>query len=358
MTLRDISSLRLYNQKIAASECKSIRDLITWMGAIQAQDYLMARWAIGLRTPGTSDAHILASLDKGEILRTHVLRPTWHIVPAADIRWMTELTAPNILTSMRSRHTQLGLTAALVNKSNKILEKALTGGHHATRDELIKLLEQANIKNEDNRAAHLFALAELEGLICSGAGRGNKQTFALLSERVPKAKSKKKDNALATLAHRYFQSHGPATLHDFVWWSGLSVKDAKHAIEEIRPSFHTEDINGKQYLFTDAGAIVNDAHGLHLLPAYDEFLIGYRDRSPSLSPSTKGATISINGIFYPLIVHDGQVIGIWKRTKKSNKIRVETALFMKTGSNIKRQIADAARRYGAFLGLETEISPG
>ncbi|HLF65370.1 MAG TPA: winged helix DNA-binding domain-containing protein, partial [Saprospiraceae bacterium] len=247
MNLTDISLLRLLNQQIAAPHFTRAKDLVTWMGAIQAQDYPMSKWAIGLRTLKASNQSVETALDKGEILRTHVLRPTWHIVPSEDIRWMLELTAPNILTSMRSRHKQLGLTTAMVNKSNTIIEKALKGGNHSTREELVKLLEKADIKNEDNRASHLFALAELECLICSGTSKENKRTFALLSERAPKATSMHKEEALATLARRYFQSHAPANLNDFVWWSGLSITDAKHSIEAIKSELHSEIVEGKQY---------------------------------------------------------------------------------------------------------------
>jgi hypothetical protein len=326
------------------------------MGAIQAQDYPMSRWAIGLRIRKATDQQIEASLNNGDLLRTHVLRPTWHIVTSADIRWMVELTAPHILKSMRSRHKQLGLTTAIIDKSNRIIENALSNGYHATREELVNLLDKAKIKNEDNRAAHLLAHAELECLICSGKSRGHRQTYALFSERVPNAQSMSKEDALTTLARRYFQSHGPANLNDFAWWSGLSITDAKHAIEAIKSDLHTEVVAGNQYLFWNAPTSIKDEPSLYLLPAYDEFLISYKDRSPSVPLNKQPVTISSNGIFYPLIVLDSQVIGIWRRTKKSNKILLETTFFSKPKKSIRPMIALAVKKYEEFLGQKITVT--
>lgn len=325
------------------------------MGAIQAQDFSMSKWAIGIRIPKTTENQIAAAINNGDILRTHVLRPTWHLVTSTDIRWMVELTAPRILSSMRSRHHQLGLTTTMINKSNKIIEKALSNGYHATREELVKLLEKANIKNEDNRAAHLLAHAELECLICSGASKGTKQTYALFSERASNAISLSKEDALATLAKRYFQSHNPANLSDFEWWSGLSITDARHAVEAISSELHSDVIEGKQYFFMGNQKTDSKKASLLLLPAYDEFLISYKDRSPSLSLAKQGVTISSNGIFYPLIVLDGQVIGTWKRAKKSNKILVETKLFSNMKNQVKSMLVEEVKRYEVFLGQQVTL---
>ena len=233
MKLADIAKIRLINQQIAGTKFKSIKDMVGWMGAMQAQDYAMAKWAVGVRLPNLTDQAVENAINNGEIIRTHLLRPTWHLVSADDIYWALELTAPRIMDSLKSRHTELGLSETILTKSNTIMEKALMGGKHLTREELMDELEKAKIPTDDNRLSHLLLWAELNGIVCSGAIKGGKQTHALLEERVSKTKSMTKEEALANLAKKYFTSHGPAALQDFAWWSGLSVGDAKSALEMV-----------------------------------------------------------------------------------------------------------------------------
>jgi hypothetical protein len=208
---KDILNTRLENQQIAASKFSSPVDLVRWMGAMQAQDYNMVKWAIGLRLPGSRLENIEKAIEHGEIIRTHLQRPTWHFVTADDLRWLIELTAPQLKSASRSRHKELGMTTKVISKSNKIIREALEGGQYLTRKELNLLLEAAGFRNENNLFAHLLFTAELDGLICSGPSKGNQHTYALIEERIPAAPKPTRDDALEKLARNYFTSHGPAT---------------------------------------------------------------------------------------------------------------------------------------------------
>jgi hypothetical protein len=247
MNLTDISNIRMISQQIERTKLKTAKDIVGWMGAMQAQDYAMAKWAIGLRLPKSTDQAIETAVNDGEILRTHLLRPTWHFVSADDIYWMLELTAPKIKESMRSRHKQLGLTDAIFTKSNSIIEKALRGGKHLTREELLVEIGNAKIVLDGNRASHLLTRAELDGIVCSGATKNGKQTYALLEEWVQKAKPLDKEEALVKLAKIYFSSRCPATFQDFVWWSGLPINAARYALEMVKSDFISEAIQKQIY---------------------------------------------------------------------------------------------------------------
>jgi Winged helix DNA-binding domain len=355
MKLSDVSNIRLNSQQIGVAKFNTVKDVVNWMGAMQAQDYAMAKWAIGVRLPNSLDQVISASIDSGDILRTHLLRPTWHFVSNDDIFWILELTAHQIKGSFKSRHIQLGLSEAVLRKSNIVIEKALRGGTHLSREELMVELGKAKIATDLNRASHLFAWAELDGLICSGATKGGKQTYALLEERVPNKTTFTKEEALATLANKYFTSRCPATLKDFKWWSGLSVSDAKHALELVASEFISEKIGSQIYWYANSDSVpyVNK-DAVYLLPAYDEFIISYKDRSASLLVETQNKTVSNNGIFRPVIVVNGQVKGTWNRKVKKDKVVVEAEFFEKPSKTAKSLIEEATIQYGHFLNTKTE----
>ena len=357
MNLTDIANIRLVSQQIAATKLKTAKDMVGWMGAIQAQDYAMAKWAIGVRLPNSIDRDIETAITNGEIIRTHLLRPTWHFVSADDIYWLLELTAPQIKASLKSRHKELGLSETIFAKSHTIIKTTLSGGKHATREELVAELEKAEIATNGNRASHLLVQAELDGLVCSGATKGGKQTYALLEERVPKTKSLAREEALATLAQKYFTSHGPATLQDFAWWSGLSAGEAKLALEMVKPDFASETINAQTYWFADSYSRPKaDKEAVFLLPAFDEFIISYKDRSAVLPYQNHKLTVSNNGMFRPVIVVNGQVVGIWKRVIKKDRVIVETELFDQANTTTQSLIEKPLAQYGSFLDKKTEIT--
>lgn len=357
MNLKDIAHLRLVNQQIAGTTFQNVKDLVGWMGAMQAQDYAMVKWAVGVRLPHSTDQSIEAAINKGEIIRTHLLRPTWHLVSADDIYWLLALTAPRIKASLKTRHRELGLSETVMTKSRTIIENALSGGQHLTREALIAELQKANIATDNNRASHIFSRAELDGVICSGAVKGKKQTYALLEERVPKTSPLAKEEALARLARKYFTSHNPTTLQDFAWWSGLSVSDARQALESVQSDFVSETIDSQPYWFSNASSTPKTGQeSVYLLPAFDEFIISYKDRSASLPFENHNKAVSNNGIFWPIIVVNGQVTGTWKRTVKKDTVIVEIKHFNQTNKPTMGLIEKAARQFGNFLGKKTEIS--
>ncbi|MDE3056958.1 MAG: AlkZ family DNA glycosylase [Bacteroidota bacterium] len=331
---------------------KSVKELVAWMGAMQAQDYPMAKWAVGARLPHSTDTMIEAALNRGEILRTHVMRPTWHFVSADDIYWMLELTAPQIRASMKFREKWLGLTSAIVAKSNRVIEKALNPDRHLTREELITELNRAKIRTDEYRSGHLLMRAELDGLICSGRTNGKKQTYALLEQRAPKKETPSREESLKKIAQKYFSSHAPATIEDFSWWSGLSVTDTKNALEMVKSKFISETINGNTFWLSNSFPIPQNKSSLFLLPAYDEFLISYADRSASIAAKHQTVSVSSNGIFRPPIVIDGRVTGLWKRALEKEKLTIETTLFRAHSKKEQQSIQHAAEALGKFWGMK------
>ena len=356
MTLQDISNIRLLNQQITASKFNCAREVVNWMGAIQAQDFSMSKWAVGVRAPGSTDNTIETSFDNGEILRTHLLRPTLHLVSAGDIHWILALTAPRIKNSLKARYKELGLSESLFKKTNNIIKNALKGENHLTREELTVFLKNNKIFTGGQRAYHIIVRAELDGIVCSGRTKWNAQTYALLDERVPDHKEPGKDEGLEEIARKYFQSRGPALLQDFRWWSGLSAVDAGKAIEIIRPGLVTEKVGTDTYLFfSDSHMPDNENDSVHLLPAFDEFLISYKDRSASLPFKNFKKAVSNNGIFRPVIVIGGKVEGTWKRTVNKEKVLIETYLFEHKNKSVNDRIDKRVEAYGLFTGKKTEI---
>jgi hypothetical protein len=352
----DIASLRLANQQIAGTKCGSAQEVVGWMGAMQAQDFAMAKWAVGIRFPNSKDSDIEAAINSGKIFRTHVLRPTWHFVSAEDIHWILDLTAPEIKAAMKSRRAELGLSETVFTQSNRIIEKALRDQKQLTREAVIAEFERADFAVDNNRGYHLLVQAELDGILCSGPIEKGKKTYALLEERCPKIRRLSKEEALARLADKYFTSHGPASLQDFIWWSGLPAGDARRALEMVRPGLASETIASRTVWFHDNIFTSRpDENTACFLPAFDEFIISYEDRSASLSDIAFRRAVSSNGIFRPVIVVNGQAIGIWKRAVKQNKVIVETQLFDPSINLPSEIIQNAVSPYGRFLDKEVEI---
>lgn len=344
----DIARLRLAGQQIAGTRLKTAKDIVGRLGAVQAQDLPMALWAIGVRLPCSTVGTIEAAVDRGAIIRTHLLRPTWHFAAAADIRWMLALTAPQILGAMKARHKQLGLEPSVLTKSFAVLEKALRGGAHLTREDLIAALGRAKIATADGLASHLFLYAEAAGLICSGAMKNGKPTFALLDEWVPRADVLPKEEALARLAIRYFAGHGPATLQDFIWWSGLPVGQARQALESVKRDLRSETVVSATYWFSGGLSVSpSDPDSACLLPAFDEFLIGYKDRRASLPHGSRPKAVSSNGIFRPIMVVNGRIIGTWKKAAVAAAPTLD--FFERPDKGIRALIDEAAARYSRFL---------
>lgn len=322
------------------------------MGAIQAQDFAMAKWAIGVRLQGVLEKDVDHAIDRGDILRTHLIRPTWHFVAAEDINWLLDLTAPQIKAAQKARDRQLELTEVLYTKSNNVIEKALSTGRHLTRKELNAELEKANIATDQNRASHLLARAELEKIICSGISRNGKTTYALLSDRVKQARKLNHEEALRELAGRYFASRCPATMKDFIWWSGLPAAYARQALEQVKASFQSEQVGEQMFwLPVDYSSSKRKSTTLQLLPPYDELLISYINRNASVPKDLEQhmKSVSDRGVFRPIVVLNGQVIGVWKRAINKANIDIDVQFFIESDKSIRKLIESASRLYGIYM---------
>jgi Winged helix DNA-binding domain len=351
MNKSEIAQIRLYNQQIATTNFSKPAEIVSWLGAMQAQDYPMAKWAIGVRLPDSTEQKIEKAIEAGEIVRTHLMRPTWHFVAAEDIRWMLTLTAPRVKSTSASMFRQFELDEKTCRQTNEIIAKALVDGKHLTRQELMFELEKVGIKTNDYRAGVIMLNAELDAVVCSGIKRGKLQTYALLEERVPKNKILSRDEAIAELTKRYFTSHAPATLKDFVWWSGLSVADARKGLEINKSNLVNFEIEGEVFWMFDSIPFPKiETDSLYLLPAFDEFTVSYKDRTAVLESGFAKSAITGNGIFKPIIVAGGKVVGVWKRSFKKDSVIVEKILFSDLDESEKEAFNRQAKKYSDFEG--------
>ena len=357
MTSFDIARLRLHNERLIGSPFEKPEDVVEWLGAVQAQDYAGAKWGIGQRVKNCLDADVDEAYARGKILRTHVMRPTWHFVMPADIRWMLELTAPRVNAAMASYNRKLELDDAIFKRSKAAFVKALEGGKHLTRKELAEVLQEAGIIAAGQRLAHIVMRAELDAVICSGALRGKQHTYMLLEDRALQAKSLTREDALTELTRRYFTSHGPALVRDFAWWSGLTMADAKVGIELAGSGLLREVIGDKTYWFAPSTTPtkVKDPT-IHLLPNYDEYLIAYRDHSASLiAPTNMDSAALYDMLARHIVVLNGRVIGGWRGTNKKNEVHIETKLLTPLTGAQAEGVHTAAERYSRFLGLPVTV---
>ena len=356
----DIARHRLHNERLIGKPFRAPEDVVRWLTAVQAQDYPGAKWGVGQRVKNCADADLDRAYSSGKILRTHIMRPTWHFVMPADIRWLLALTSPRVSALMRTYDRRLELDEDLYSRTNVAITSALEGGEHLTRTDLSHALALAGIIATGQRLNHIVMRAELEALICSGAMRGKRHTYALFDERVPEAKSMDRDEALAELTRRYFNSHGPALVQDFAWWSGLTVADARAGVEMARENLLQEVVDGKTYWLAPPSGPVTRLKDptVHLLPNYDEFLIAYRDHSASLNPSFDLATPAVYDMLARhIVVVNGRVVGGWRSTSTKTGVVIETKLLAPLTEGQTAALHAAAERYAAFLGVPVTIRP-
>jgi hypothetical protein len=346
-----IPHYRLHNQRVASNSFETPGEVVGWLGAVQAQDYLGALWAVGLRTRSATEGGVEEALADRTIVRTWPMRGTLHFVAAADVRWMLELMTPRILAANAARlRKDYELDEAVLAHSREVFVQALQGGRQLSRNAMYQALEDAGIPAAGQRGLQILWWLAQEGLLCFGAREGKQQTFVLLDEWVPGAKRLEREEALAQLARRYFTSRGPATVQDFTWWSGLAPADAAAGLEAVRSELVHEVISRRTYWFSPV-SIEDHASPAYLLPAYDEYTVAYRDRSAVLRPEHAKRAYSGNGIFYPTMIYDGQVVGTWKRTLAKGSVSVTPNPFGPLKKTQEKAFTKAARRYGAFLEL-------
>jgi hypothetical protein len=356
-TSSELLTKRLRNQLLVESTRRKPEQVVSWLCAMQAQDFSAAKWAVASRAPGVQDGDVEQAFNDGLILRTHVLRPTWHFVTAQDVRWLLALSAPRIHAANDYYYRQSDLDAKTFAKSCAMIHRVLEGGKTMTRAELAVYLKRAKIPADGLKLAYLMMHAELEGVITSGPRRAKQFTYALMDERVPKARTLDREEALAELAKRYFTSHGPATARDFAWWSGLTIKDAQRAAESAG-TLEFESIGGViHWSAKDSDASPFKTAYALLLPNYDEYLIAYKDRAPFVDASRAANIVArSNGAFANHLLIDGCLAGSWSRTVKTTSVLIEVAPYKKLTPAQTRAVTNACDCYGEFLGLKPALA--
>jgi hypothetical protein len=356
--MTDIAARRLRAQRLTGEPFRSAVDALCWLGAVQSQDYPAAKWGLGQRVQGATEVELDRLFDQGAILRTHAMRPTWHFVLPDDIRWLLELTGPRVRLGLSGRHRQLEIDGGVVARAGAAFIGALADGRYRTRPELGEVLRAAGISPDGQRLPHLLMAAELDGLITSGPRRGKQLTYALLEERAPKARALAHAEAIAELTRRYFRSHGPAQLQDFVWWSGLTVAGARSGIALAGAALDHQVIEGKDYWFdAEAGPACEAASVAHLMPNFDEYTVAYRDRVAVIPPGRpfEPALFSSGGVLSNVVTIEGRVRGTWRRTVTGGGVRVEVRLLDRLEPLEAAAVEEAGRRLGRFLERPVEL---
>jgi DNA glycosylase AlkZ-like len=344
----DIVGQRLRNQHLARPQFDRPGEVVAWLGAVQAQDYPGALWALGLRTRAAIESGIERAIADRTIVRTWPLRGTLHFVAPADVRWMLKYMTPRMVARAALRFRQLELDDRVFGRSTEVVADALQQRKQLTRDAIYERLESSRIATGNGRGLHILWKIAQDGVICFGAREGKQHTFALLDEWVRPGRTLERDEALAELARRYFASHGPATLQDFGWWSGLAAADARAGLEMARPRLRHETTGGKTYWCAASTSTARARAPMALLlPVYDEYTVGYQDRSAVLAATH--ASKAGHGIFNPPVIVDGRIVGTWTRARKKDTVVVEPRPFVKLGDTGMRAIEAAAERYRRFL---------
>jgi hypothetical protein len=351
MSSVSIADYRLNNQRIAGQGFDQPEDVVRWMGALQAQDYAQAVWALGLRMRSGTLAAVEQALDEGRILRTWPMRGTVHFVTPQDARWMLKLTAARVIAADARRLHQLELTVAIMERCHDLFRQALQGRRRLPRPAMLQLLEEAGISTASQRSYHILWYAAQSGVIFIGPMQGKQQTFGLLEEWTPATPQPAPEEALAELCRRYFTSHGPATVHDFAWWGGLTLTQARRGLADARPHLSSLRVAEREYwLAADAPPPAPEPQAAWLLPGFDEYLLGYRDRSAVLAPEHAGRVVpGGNGVFYPTVVVSGQNVGVWKRAQRRHGLSLTISPFTPV-PGLEERIAPATEAYAHFVG--------
>jgi hypothetical protein len=354
----DIGRSRLANQHISRPAFGDAAAVVRWLGAVQAQDYLGALWALGLRCTRATEASVEAAVAQRAIVRTWPMRGTLHFVAAEDARWMLPLLTPRVIASAGSRHRQLELDKAVFARCARIAERAMEGGTCVRRDTLYAIWNEAGIATHGSRGLHILSYLAQTGLICFGPRAGKQHTFALLDEWLPAGEALTRAEALGALARRYFVSHGPATVHDFAWWSGLTVTDARAGLESVAAELGRVDENGRTLWHSRTPVTRSGRAAAYLLPAWDEYTVAYRDRTDVLDPKYAARVNDGGGVLKPVIVVGGEVVGSWQRTIAKRRAVIKPTLFKRLDRAGWDAVEKTAIKYGRFLGLAAEVVRG
>jgi Winged helix DNA-binding domain len=360
MDAKEIARRRIGNSRLTGDRFANPDDVVRWHLAMQAQDYGPAMWSIGQRSKGVSEADVDAALTEGAIVRTHVLRPTWHFVARDDIRWLLALSGPRVQQGSAGRHRQLGLDARSLSRAEKVVTSALEGGNRLTREELATEFDRRKLDRGGQRMPYLLMHCELTALVGSGGRKGRQQTYALLDERVPAdPRPRDRDDALVELVRRYLGSHGPATVKDLSWWSGLTMTDIRHALDLLGDDVTNDEIDGLSFWSSSSERSRRSpsAGGAHLLQTYDELVVGYTESRFHGEAGGDLARQAWNDRTYPtgVFLLRGRVSGHWRRTIDPKRIRVAFHTYAETTAADERSLGSATKRLGRFVGLPVEV---
>jgi hypothetical protein len=347
--------LRLFAQRISATTFTKPAEVVAWLGAMQAQDYLGALWAVGLRLGGARESDIECALADRSIVRSWPMRGTLHFIAAADARWVIDLLAPKMIARASRRFRELGLDASTFTRARRVLSKRLDGEKAVTRAAVYQALERAKISTAGQRGIHILWRLAHECFLCFGPRDGKQHTFVLFDQWLPHTKALSREEALSELAYRYFTGHGPATVADFAWWSGLSASDARLAVHLADRRLEEENIDGRAVWFPRGAAPMPgpiQRSRAYLLPAFDEFVVGYADRSAALDRARATLVNNGGGILKPTIVLGGRIVGIWQRRLDRGKVFFSPAPFTSLPKTKMRAVAAEFRRYADFVGAQ------
>lgn len=366
LTATDVVRLRMRSLLLDGSAARTPGEIVTWFGAMQAQDLASGKWSFGVRLPHLTEADIDAAIESGDVLRTWPMRGTIHFVPPGDARWMLEATGVRALSGAAARREYLGLDLATVDKAADILRSALRGGKSLTRTEAIRVMNDGGIHTAGQHSYHIIWYVSQIGVTCIGPNQGKEQTIVLLDEWAPDQRSLSHDDGLRELAFRYFRSHGPTSHQDFMGWAGIPARDARAAILANGDDLVSVPGEGKTLWMTpqlrdqaDEILATGSAARTWALPGFDEFLLGYKDRSLVLADEFKQRIIpGSNGVFQPTLVHQGRVIGTWRRAVKKTRVDVTLLPFQRLTKTSRAGVDRAFAHYSRYVGLEVRTTVG
>jgi hypothetical protein len=356
MPLADIARLRLQIQGVTAPRFTTPAEAVAWLGAVQSQEYGYAKWSLGQRSTGVDEAAVDRALAEGSILRTHLLRPTWHYVRRQDIRWMLTATARRVRGMMAPYDRPLELDEGVYARSNELIVRALEGENHLTRAALSEALSAGGIEAKGQRLGHLVMRAELDALICSGVPQGKQLTYALVSERAPDAIVLGPDAALAELTRRYFTGHGPATEKDFRWWATLTAGEARRGLQIVGEELERWTVDELTFFWVPVDpAAAPEPQTAHLLQIYDECIVGYTESRKLLDVGGSAWATGVATPYPHVLLLDGQLAGRWRRQIRAAEIVVEVQPSRRLRRGERSALQREVESYGRFAGVPARL---
>jgi Winged helix DNA-binding domain len=359
MTRGEVLRRRLRVQHLTGSGAATAADVVRRLTCVQSQEWAHGFWSLGMRTqPRLDYAGVQAEFDAGDILRTHILRPTWHYVAPEDLGWVLAATSARVHQRNATMYAKTDLDRTVRDRTDEVLLEALRGTA-LTRAELAARLADSGLAADGMRLAYVLMSAELDGLIVSGPLRGVLHTYARLDERLagrPRdRRANRPDEPVAELLRRFLAGHGPATLADFARWASLTVSDAEAALPVVRDRLDSAEVDGLEVWWA---ADTPDPHPVpgpetgraFLLPLYDELTLSY----PKLGfPAVPGHPHQPGAdLFRGTVIIGERNVGLWKRTVRGRRVEIEVDLATGCSAADRRAAREAAAELASFLGRE------